>query len=77
MAQEHGDPPRVILRALGDTYTVLIDPPLADGDHCASFREKHDAWGEARALWSRHRLGFFNEADATTGHANHRREPTE
>lgn len=66
--------PRVVLRPDGDAFVVLIEPPLADGDHRACFYEKDSAWACARDLWCAHRLGFVDESDGHGGRANASRE---
>ncbi len=63
------DPPGslVVLIAEGDTYAVLIDPPLPCGNHRRSYLTKQDAWHEARELWSRYKLGFSDRTCLSFG----------
>jgi hypothetical protein len=57
--------PFVVLQPDPLGYRVSIDPPI-DDVHARTYREKHDAWGYARDLWTALKLPL---RDLTDGNA--------
>ncbi len=66
--------PTVVLDRLGDSYVVFFDPPLADGEHRATYWAKDQAWQDARQRAEDHRLGFREAVNPKTGNRNATRD---
>jgi hypothetical protein len=62
------DGPFCVIRPVGLTYTVAIEPLLASGEGSPrTYGSKHEAFGAARDLWTAHRLPLLDLSDAKVG----------
>lgn len=58
----------VVIEPEGISYCVEVDPPLPGGEGSRrTYRSKHEAFGAARDLWTRHGLPVMDKTDPKKG----------